>query len=53
MSRAKCLPYPFVQAVQDLHLNDSLTMEPLLVPNDFDRNILACLVVVALCDLSE
>lgn len=47
------MSYPFVQAVQNLHLNDSLAMKPLLVPNDFDRNILARLVVVALGDLSE
>ena len=28
-------------------------MKPLLVPNDFDRNILARLVIVTLGDLSE
>lgn len=47
------MTYPFVQVVQNLDLDDSLAMETLLVPDNLDGNVLACLVVVALGDLTK
>jgi hypothetical protein len=45
--------YPFVQVVQDLDFNNRLTVEALLVPDNLDGYILACLVIVALGHLTK
>lgn len=47
------LRVPFVEAAQDLDFNKCLTMEPLLVPDNLDRDILARLMIVTLGNLSE
>jgi len=45
--------HPFDQVLQDLHFDQSLMMESLLVPNDLDSDALAGFVVAALQHLTE
>ncbi|KAI6752808.1 hypothetical protein HG530_013560 [Fusarium avenaceum] len=45
--------YPFTKLLQDVDLNESLLMKPLLIPDDLDRDQAAGLVVNASYDLPE
>ena len=42
-----------LQMAKDLDLDNALLFEALLVPNDFDGNVMAFLVVIALDDLPK
>lgn len=45
--------YPFDQVFQNFDFDESLMVEPLLVPDDFDSYALPCLVIATLQDLTE